>query len=56
MTTTDFIRYDIDPFNTAADPAGREHYEFARNEKFMRREDRLFLWLASAPHAPLVRP
>ncbi len=95
-----FIRYEVDPFNTAAfeqyarnwgqaiprcsadlircyaphegsstiaygvynieslaaDPAGRENYEFARKEKFLRREDRLFLRLASAPHAPLVRP
>jgi len=37
----------------AADPAGRENYEFARKEKFIRREDRLFLRLVSAPHAPL---
>ena len=35
----------------AADPAGRENYEFARREQFIRREDRLFLRLASAPHA-----
>lgn len=34
----------------AADPAGRENYEFARREQFIRREDRLFLRLASAPH------
>jgi hypothetical protein len=40
----------------AADPAGRENYEFARKEKFLRREDRSFPRLASAPHAPLVRP
>ncbi len=37
------------------DPAGRTNYEFARKEQFIRREDRLFLQLASAPHAPLVR-
>ena len=40
----------------AADPAGRENYEFARKEKFIRREDRLFLRLVSAAQAPLVRP
>jgi hypothetical protein len=40
----------------AADPAGRENYDFARKEKFIRREDRLFLRLVSAPHGPLVRP
>lgn len=40
----------------AADPAGQENYEFARREQFIRREDRAFLKLASAPHGPLVRP
>lgn len=40
----------------AADPAGRENYDFARREQFIRREDRLFLRLASAPHGTLVRP
>ena len=38
------------------DPLGRENYEFARREQFIRREDRLFLRCASAPHAPLVKP
>jgi hypothetical protein len=40
----------------AADPAGRENYDFAQKEQFIRREDRLFLRLTSAPHAALVRP
>src|SRR5262247_2825626 len=40
----------------AADPAGRENYDFAQKEQFIRREDRLFLRLASAPHGALVRP
>lgn len=40
----------------AADPLGRENYEFAQEEKFLLREDRLFLKLASAPHSELVRP
>jgi hypothetical protein len=35
----------------AADPLGRENYAFARRERFIRREERLFLRLASAPHA-----
>ncbi len=35
----------------AADPLGRENYDFAKREKFIRREDRTFLTLASAPHA-----
>ena len=38
------------------DPLGRANYEFARKEQFIRREDRLFLRLASTPHAELVRP
>ncbi|NND93154.1 MAG: NIPSNAP family protein [Granulosicoccus sp.] len=32
------------------DPLGRENYEFAQREKFLLREDRTFLTLASAPH------
>ena len=38
------------------DPEGRESYDFARRERFILREDRLFLRLASAPHAELVKP
>ena len=38
------------------DPLGRENYEFAQVEKFLLREDRTFLKLASAPHAALVKP
>lgn len=34
----------------AADPLGRENYEFAQREKFLLREDRTFLTLAS--HSP----
>jgi len=40
------------------DPAGRANYEFARRERFIVKEERAFLRLASAPHAPPapVRP
>lgn len=38
------------------DPQGRENYEFARREQFIRREDRIFLRQVSAPHAERVRP
>jgi len=38
------------------DPLGRKNYEFAQTEKFLLREDRTFLKLASAPHAALVKP
>src|SRR6187397_2626569 len=33
------------------DPQGRENYAFAKREQFIRREDRVFLRLVSAPHA-----
>ncbi|KAA3441855.1 NIPSNAP family protein [Mesorhizobium sp. SARCC-RB16n] len=39
----------------AADPAGKANYEFAKRERFILREDRMFLKLASGPHAPLVK-
>ncbi len=34
----------------AADPLGRQNYEFAQREKFITSEDRTWLRLASAPH------
>lgn len=34
----------------AADHLGRKNYEFAMREKFLLREERSFLTLASAPH------
>jgi hypothetical protein len=39
----------------AADPLGQENYAFAQSEKFLLREDRTFLKLASAPHGKLER-
>lgn len=38
-----------------AHPLGRENFEFAQKERFIRSEDRIFLKLASSPHTPLVR-
>jgi hypothetical protein len=40
----------------AADPLGRENSEFAQREKFIVREDRIFLKIASEPHGKLVQP
>ncbi|MEM1298688.1 MAG: NIPSNAP family protein [Pseudomonadota bacterium] len=34
----------------AADPLGRENYEFAQSEKFLLRENRTWLKRVSAPH------
>jgi hypothetical protein len=36
----------------AADPLGRENYDFAQREKFLLREDRTFLTCVSTPHGP----
>lgn len=38
------------------DPLGQANYEFAQRERFIRREDRIFLRLASSPHAPAAGP
>ena len=38
------------------DPQGRENFDFARREGFIRREDRRFLKAVSAPHGALIRP
>ena len=40
----------------AASQIGRENYEFAQREKFLLKEDRTFLKLASTPHTTLVKP
>lgn len=37
------------------DPLGRENYAFSQRERFILREERQFLRLASAPHTPLIR-
>lgn len=34
------------------DPVARANFDFARRERFIRHEDRLFLRLVSGPHAP----
>jgi len=43
--------YEAYRVRLAADPLGQENYAFAAREKFIRREDRLFLHLVSTPHA-----
>lgn len=44
----------------AADPLGRENYEFAKRERFILREDRIFLKNMSLPHgapmAEIIKP
>jgi hypothetical protein len=41
--------YEIYRERLAADPLGRENYDFAMRERFLLREDRTFLKLVSAP-------
>jgi hypothetical protein len=36
------------------DPLGRENFEFAKSERFILKEERIFLKLASAPHAKIL--
>ena len=52
----DLAAYEQYRARLSTDPAGRANYEFAKRGQFIRREDRLFLRLASTPHAPLVKP
>lgn len=40
----------------ADDPLGKENYAFAQKERFIVREKRIFLTIASMPHAGLVQP
>ena len=62
--TTAYALYNIDSLaayeayraRLAADPLGKEKYEFSRREKCILKEDRSFLKLVSGPHAELVKP
>jgi hypothetical protein len=62
--TTAYALYNIDSLaayeayraRLAADPLGKENFAFAQTERFILREDRIFLKLASGPHAALVKP
>ena len=55
-TVADLAAYEAYRARLRDDPLGRETYEFARRERFIHKEERIFLRLASGPHAPLVRP
>ena len=62
--TTAYGVYNID--NLAAyeayrarlreDPLGQENFAFAQAERFIHKEDRIFLKQVSAPHAALIKP
>jgi hypothetical protein len=55
-TLPSLAAYEAYRARLAEDPIGRENFAFAKREQFLRSEDRIFLKLASAPHAALVQP
>ena len=52
----DLAAYEQYKHRLAADPLAGENYAFAQRERFLVREDRTFLKLASGPHATMVKP
>jgi hypothetical protein len=60
--TTAYGIYNIDSLaayeayrsRLAAEPLGRENYEFAKRERFILREDRIFLKKLSLPHGERI--
>jgi hypothetical protein len=62
--TTAYALYNIDDLaayeayrqRLADSEAGKANYQFAKREQFIKSEDRIFLKLASAPHAQRIRP
>ena len=55
-TVDSLAAYEAYRARLAADPLGRRNYDFAREKRFIQREDRIFLKLASAPHAGRIVP
>jgi hypothetical protein len=52
----DLAAYERYRARLRADPLGQENFAFAKKEQFIRKEDRIFLRMVSAPHAALVKP
>ena len=50
-TLDSLAAYEAYRARLAADPLGKANYAFAREKRFIRREDRIFLKRASLPHA-----
>lgn len=46
----DLAAYETYRSNLMSDPDGRANYAFSEHEQFIRREDRMFLRIVSAPH------
>jgi hypothetical protein len=52
-SVADLAAYEAYRARLRDDSVGRENYAFSARERFIRHEDRLFLRLVSAPHAPV---
>lgn len=50
-TIDSLAAYEVYRARLADSELGRRNYEFARRERFILKEDRIFLKLVSAPHA-----
>ena len=51
-TIPSLAEYEAYRARLAADPLGKQNYDFAQREKFILREDRTWTKLVSAPHGP----
>jgi hypothetical protein len=48
--------YEVYRARLAADPLGQKNYAFAKRERFILHEDRIFLKNVSAPHGGVLKP
>lgn len=55
-TIKDLAAYEAYRARLKAHSLGQENHAFAQREQFIRREQRIFVRLASGPHAELVLP
>lgn len=55
-TLPSLAEYEAYRARLAASDLGRENYAFAQRERFIRREDRIFLRCVSSPHAERIQP
>ena len=55
-TVASLADYEAYRARLAESELGRRNYDFAQAERFILREDRIFLKCASLPHAERVRP
>jgi hypothetical protein len=51
-TVESLAAYEQYKARLVADPQGQKNFAFAKQERFITREDRTFLKLVSTPHAP----